>query len=547
MLTVLENPVYYTLAFTINRDNVPDLYYQSLTTKVYVGTAGSASVRVGGSEVESSYNAETGFLTFTTAGEDIEVTVKNPANPEGMVVSAAALKGDKGFAWSHGFDDNVNLAASIDLFNAKGWRGMIYLIGNLISDDRNEAWILDKPALIPLLNQGWGLGNHTWDHECVLNLDNSTFMNTTILNGYNKIMEIVEASDVPNYKVIGFAAPCFVATYDQYIEAFRSSGEIAVKYNESQGDVIMQVDVGAEGYTNGGRTAGSADSNTLTIGRDIEIDATPSNSNLIMDWMAANASANRHFWYNTLCHGDCEDSMAVVLDYAYENYGPGGDSSIWVAPSDEVYSYLLVRDNSSFSDTTLTRVSDGSALVVGIGASSVENNSATINWSTNRAASSRILFGLTTDLGSSTSETDVESRVTSHSRSFGSLIPCIKYYYRAKSEDAYEGVGLGTLSAFVTDGCLNSAAVLGGTEAVVAANLGGTMALVVTNERITVSVPAGFKDTDTYFQIKKLEKETIIEEAAEPLNSSLVGEGVFDLKAYDGVAVRWLNSIRRLT
>ena len=30
-----------------------------------------------------------------------------------------------------------------------------------------------------------------------------------------------------------------------------------------------------------------------------------------------------------------------------DNYGDGGNHTVWVAPSDEIYSYLLVRDHAT--------------------------------------------------------------------------------------------------------------------------------------------------------------------------------------------------------
>ncbi|NTU86382.1 MAG: hypothetical protein HGA45_44805, partial [Chloroflexales bacterium] len=53
-------------------------------------------------------------------------------------------------------------------------------------------------------------------------------------------------------------------------------------------------------------------------------------------------------------HGGQEDNLTLVLNKAYSAYGPGGTNELWMAPSDEIYSYLLVRDNTDLAGGTLT-------------------------------------------------------------------------------------------------------------------------------------------------------------------------------------------------
>jgi phosphodiesterase/alkaline phosphatase D-like protein len=60
--------------------------------------------------------------------------------------------------------------------------------------------------------------------------------------------------------------------------------------------------------------------------------------------------------------------------------------------------------------------------------------SATVNWTTNEAARSQVLYGLTTTLGSITSLTS--TLTTSHSVTLTGLKPNTIYYYRLRSVDA---------------------------------------------------------------------------------------------------------------
>jgi hypothetical protein len=71
-----------------------------------------------------------------------------------------------------------------------------------------------------------------------------------------------------------------------------------------------------------------------------------------IDWMSTNFTGVRHYWITTLTHGN-ENNLPEAIAYVYSKYGPGGTGTtkdvIWVAPDEQVYSYLLVRDNSTVS------------------------------------------------------------------------------------------------------------------------------------------------------------------------------------------------------
>lgn len=63
--------------------------------------------------------------------------------------------------------------------------------------------------------------------------------------------------------------------------------------------------------------------------------------------MSTNSTSTRNFWLNTYLHGQKEDNLTTVANYAYTNYGAGGTNELWMAPSDQVYSYMMVRDNAT--------------------------------------------------------------------------------------------------------------------------------------------------------------------------------------------------------
>lgn len=325
----------------VNYAQTEGLYYKQLTLIAQIGTVSGAIVYANGDQIPSSYNASTGELMFTTSATQIDMHLVNVTDPNTVTIKKAPLKDNKKWAWSMSFDDNVNIKASVNVMQSLGYRGTFYLIGNVVDPVRDESWIVDKPYLVQKLNQGWSVGNHTWDHDC------DTPNVNTVLQGYAVERDIVDSSQVTGYKVTSFAAPCYSAGYYNIIDSMRANNQTEVKFNESQGSGLMIINPGAASYTAGGNTADATSSTTTSIGRDAEIDWAPQNVKNRMAWMSSNATSNRNFWLNTYLHGDREANLSNVANYAYSNFGAGGTNEMWMAPADEVYSYLMVRDNAS--------------------------------------------------------------------------------------------------------------------------------------------------------------------------------------------------------
>jgi peptidoglycan/xylan/chitin deacetylase (PgdA/CDA1 family) len=342
----------YVLTYTIDRSATPDLYHRDLTLIAYVGQVSNIQVS-SDDPVDFHYDPSSGTVTFTAAATVVRFYLDNPTDlPNAGPFTKAPLKYDKKWAWSHGLDDNIFLQPSIQLFADKGWRATLYLIGKDIHDTRQEEWVVDAPDVQDLLVQGWSIGNHTWDHVCASPwIDDPDFMRGTILNGYNRLQEVVASSSVPHYRPTGFAAPCFRDEYHPYIQELKGNGETAVLFNEAGNYFRLIVSPSAGEYTHADKTAVPF-SYEMEIGRDTNIGMGAAGVAAVkgeMDWLAANATSERHFWYNTISHGQQETPLSQVIDYAYHTYGPGGSNEMWVAPADEIYSYLLTRDRSQVS------------------------------------------------------------------------------------------------------------------------------------------------------------------------------------------------------
>ncbi|MEM7802305.1 MAG: hypothetical protein AAF633_24140, partial [Chloroflexota bacterium] len=331
---------------SLDRTNIPDLNYDDISLEVNVGDVSIVNVIEDQTNLLAyQYDAQTGIIKFTTSGDLVTLTLTGPnaALINGQI-NIQPLKNDARFAWSHGMDDNVFLDNSIAVFDSYNYRGTIYTIANVIDDTRDEDWIVDKIDLHALLANGWSLGNHTYAHGCYgVNYEQE------ILDGYDRLLEIVADSPTPGYLINSFAAPCFDSNYHPFILQHRDNGTTATVFNESGNDSLLAVEPNATAYTSAGKTATAFDFD-LAIGRAHAIElGNTSEATGMLDWMAANSTGTHRFWYNTYSHGGKENAISTVMGYADTNYGSSGSNSIWIAPAEEIYAYLLIRENIGLS------------------------------------------------------------------------------------------------------------------------------------------------------------------------------------------------------
>lgn len=357
---------YQALHYTLDRAAAPPLYYQDITLKINVGQISSVIAVSDGRFAPYRYDAAAGELIVTADGVTLDVYVANAASfPELGEFVVAPLYDDKSWAWSHGFDDNTQFMESIDAYKSLGYQASVFMIGEAISDDRVEYWVVDASSgtdqrfweppnyvtgLQELAELEWGIGNHGWgahsscnsgaDHEWELLRDNQ------------RLLEIVGQSNNPAYKPIALAAPCFLSQYHDVMLDLRDNGvsraEFAgvpyyVQFNESGYSSSPTIVDSANDFSASGVTAQAFDFDA-PVRRDYGIEGDVAGTTAVFDWMAANASADSHFWYNTLAHGGNNDTVTAVLQYAHERYGRAGSDDAWIAPSDRIYSYLINRD-----------------------------------------------------------------------------------------------------------------------------------------------------------------------------------------------------------
>ena len=338
------------MVYDIDRSNLPPISFTDLTLNIYLGAINGATVTVDGASHPHTYDPATGYLTLTTTGSALTIVADGATNDDDLgFVHRGKLKDNRSWAWSHGFDDNFNLEPAIALFEEKDWTGSIYLIADLVDPTAVRNYAVDEIRGRELLNNGWSLGGHGSDSSC------TDFNEPAVIESLTRIEDIVAGSNRPDYHVTGFAAPCFVSQYHPIVLDLRDRGVTDVRFNESGGDYIQIVDPGATTFFDGSRRA-DAFNIDARIGRDVRIEFAPfSQISADIDWISEQSeSDDLHLWYNSLSHGNQEANVELLVDYIYDNYGPGGTDEVWVAPADQIYSYIITRDDT---DVTLSSVS----------------------------------------------------------------------------------------------------------------------------------------------------------------------------------------------
>jgi len=155
---------------------------------------------------------------------------------------------------------------------------------------------------------------------------------------------------------------------------------------------------------------------------------------------------------------------------------------------------------------------------------------AALSWTTPVEGSSKMFFGFTTALASTTPEQNTSSRVTSHSVNLSGLPKCTVFKYQTVSKNEASETATSTESTFKTAGCSGSAAILANNEGDITAAGGGTL----TQGALTLSVPASFTATSSQatFQAKRLDGSTFFANVTAPSGKTRAGTTVYNLSAY---------------
>ena len=184
-----------------------------------------------------------------------------------------------------------------------------------------------------------------------------------------------------------------------------------------------------------------------------------------------------------------------------------------------------VRGNISVSAIFV----DSSAPAISGASATPTDGSANIEWTTNEASTSRVLYGLTSSLGFATVKDG--TLVENHSVNLDSLHACARYFVRIVSEDASHNATTSSIFTFSTLGCDTSSIENGGEEFV--SSSGGTVSVNTNKGAASLTIPSDFYSSggtskEATFQINTLDTAS---SSSEPSGTNLVDDNLFELLA----------------
>ncbi len=284
-------------------------------------------------------------------------------------VSKAALRYNKDFAYSLTLDDcsSDHFAVAKPLFQGGVVPGSGYTSPGLFSTDGcgnnlafkvGIAWnstnssgygpnasdgsYMSWAQLQEVYNLGWDVLNHSLAHRAWGDITGS----------YTYANQITQNDDNVRSR-LGIEMPCFVVPSGDfnYQDVALQQGHKAVfDQNFPQGNVS---------YT-GIQIDGNANMTNLKAYRE-DITTQVDNPTKLTN-IASQSTGGTHFWYNEFVHHiDNFNTTAPFNFYKFKDYmvsiantyGKNGSDRVWFAPLQEVYEYVVSRQNANFS-TNLT-------------------------------------------------------------------------------------------------------------------------------------------------------------------------------------------------
>ena len=209
--------------------------------------------------------------------------------------------------------------------------------------------------------------------------------------------------------------------------------------------------------------------------------------------------------------------------HGYSQNQLGGWNSVFIDSYDTIY----------VSDSYNSRISIYSApafLFSNISATS-SSGSSTFSWTSSRAASSKVQYGLTTAYGTTTPETDTSPKVTQHSVTVASSFPdCTTINYKLISSDEDNTIFSSANQTLTTAGCVNMSQVISTNQVQASSSATSTLQ----NTGLSLSIPPSVATSSSLvFQVNKLEPSTFFQEAKTPEGKVVVTNSVFHLAAID--------------
>ncbi len=300
-------------------------------------------------------NVANATTTTCGTGGPLSMIIHFDGPPSNFQINPTKLKYNKDFAYSLTMDD-ADIGHFTNIFpmlnggtsavggsetgffytdacgNNIPFRAGLAINGNTLNNAGSQNF--DWSDLQTMFDAGWDVFNHSFDH-CAYSacdyvaqvVDNTNAIQNNI--GFQTTHFVVASGDYNGYRNPAFANG-MVALYDQK-------------------------------YFLPGHPDGLEISNALSAG-DFELyrwyleDSSPPYGDKI-DNAANNSTGGNHYWFNEFTHiiGSSGpigiNNFRTYMQYIEDTYGQNGSDRIWVAPLQEVYEYLQVRDNIQLSHT----------------------------------------------------------------------------------------------------------------------------------------------------------------------------------------------------
>lgn len=261
---------------------------------------------------------------------------------------------------------------------------------------------------------------------------------------------------------------------------------------------------------------------------------------------------------NILIRKVFDDEVVATIDVASGLVTGTASTTVIINPEsnlEEGVQYYVTVPSTAFRDsssnffngiandsTWVFTIADQTVPVISnIVATSTASTSALITWSTNEAASTRVVYGPTVAYGTVSNKTNTSPRVTSHTVSLSNLLPCTTYHFQVISDDAAANNATSTNSSFTTTGCAAGTTPESTTSTAIEVEDGGTTTASSSGSSLTVDLPEDVTATSSsiVIQIKSIPNNPILSLYGRPSDKpSEVGGVAFDVTAIiDGTTI----------
>ena len=203
-----------------------------------------------------------------------------------------------------------------------------------------------------------------------------------------------------------------------------------------------------------------------------------------------------------------------------------------------IYNYALdatqVSNLAAGSNSPDSAPDQTAPVISSITSSSITSSGATVNWTTDEQASTKVVYSVNTSYASTTAESDTGTRVTNHSQALTNLLSCTTYNFKTVSRDTASNSATSTGQSFTTTGCSGGATPSSATSTTVTVSSAATSTVTDSGRTITVETPANFTATSSsvVIQIKGLNASTVLNSIGKPSSSlSSAANIVFNVTA----------------